>query len=169
MAIVSLVTAKQHLGITDTDHDADIVTKVAQAEAIILDYLKVRLTSIASISVSSPTVITTTGPHSLTSGVTYPIAGTTTTPTVNGSQVVTVITPTTFSVPVAVTVGQSAEAGTVGAPAWTEATAPGSVTASILLMVGRLYEHRGDMEEHDADLWMAIERLLMRLRDPALA
>jgi hypothetical protein len=169
MAIVALVTAKQHLRIVDTDHDADIVVKLAQAEAIILNYLKGRTTAIASISVANPTVITTSAPHSLVSGVTAPILGTTTTPTVNGAQVITVTGPTTFTVPVNVTVGQSSAAGTVGSPAWTEATAPGSVSASILLMLSRLYEHRGDMEEEDSDLWLSIERLLMRHRDPALA
>ena len=48
-------------------------------------------------------------------------------------------------------------------------TAPKPVTAAILLMLARLYEHRGDLEEADADLWLAIERILMRLRDSAIA
>lgn len=55
-------------------------------------------------------------------------------------------------------------------PAWVSPeTAPGPVTAMILLMLTRLYEHRGDLEETDADLWQAIERLGIRFRDPALA
>jgi hypothetical protein len=171
MAIVSLATAKQHLRIPaeDTDHDADIAIKMAQAEAIILDYLKTRTIAIASVSVANPTVITTSVPHSLVSGVTAPILGTTTTPTVNGAQVITVTSPTTFTIPIDVTVGQADAAGTVGSPAWTEATAPGPVSAAILLMLTRLYEHRGDMEEEDADLWSSLERLLARQRDPALA
>jgi hypothetical protein len=171
MAIISLATAKQHLRIPaeDTDHDSDIQIKLAQAEAIILDYLKNRTIAIESISVANPTVITTSVPHSLVSGVSAPILGTTTTPTVVGSHVVTVTSPTTFTVPVNVTVGQADAAGTVGSPAWTEATAPGTVSAAILLMLARLYEHRGDMEEEDADLWSSIERLLARQRDPALA
>ena len=52
---------------------------------------------------------------------------------------------------------------------WEAATVPGPVTAAILLMLARLHEHRGDLEKEDADLWLAVERLLMRLRDPALA
>ena len=37
MALVSLTIAKQHLRIMDTDHDADIVVKLAQAEGAVLD------------------------------------------------------------------------------------------------------------------------------------
>lgn len=58
---------------------------------------------------------------------------------------------------------------TSGDPAWTDITVPMQVTASILLMTARLFEQRGDAEQNDADLWMSVERLLMRLRDPALA
>jgi len=53
---------------------------------------------------------------------------------------------------------------------WTSpATAPPPVTAGILLMLGRLYEQRGDDEDQDEKLWQAIDRLLVRYRDPALA
>jgi hypothetical protein len=48
-------------------------------------------------------------------------------------------------------------------------TAAPLVSAAILLMLGRLYQHRGDLEEADADLWLAIDRLLKRLRDSAVA
>ena len=54
-------------------------------------------------------------------------------------------------------------------PAWTPATVPLPITAAILLMLGRLYEQRGDAEENDAALWLAIDRMLTRYRDPALA
>jgi len=55
-------------------------------------------------------------------------------------------------------------------PAWVDpTTAPRPVTAAILLMLSRLYRHRGDLEEADADLWMAIDRLLKRYRDQAIA
>jgi len=55
-------------------------------------------------------------------------------------------------------------------PLWVSPeTVPKEVVAAILLMLGRLYEHRGDLEEADEDLWMAIERLLMRRRDSAIA
>jgi hypothetical protein len=168
-ALVSLELAKIHLRVPDDDHDWDINVKVEQASAIILDYLKVRLTAIASISVANPTVITTSVPHSLTSGATSTIAGTTTTPTVNGAQVITVTGPTMFTVPVNVTVGQSSAAGTVSSPTWTDATVPGQVQAAVLLMLTRLYEQRGDDEKADEACWLAIERLLRRQRDPALA
>jgi hypothetical protein len=170
-ALVTLDQAKDHLHIDqdDTSRDVDVLLKATQASDIVLDYLKVRSATIASISVASPTVITTTLPHSLVSGDTVTIAGTTTTPTVVGAQVVTVTSPTTFTVPVAVTVGQAEEAGTAVRGLWTTSTVPGRVQAATLLMLGRLFEHRGDEEKADADCWMAIERLLMRSRDPALA
>ena len=40
MALVTLANAKIHLRITDTDHDADITLKLAQAELVITGYLK---------------------------------------------------------------------------------------------------------------------------------
>jgi len=58
-------------------------------------------------------------------------------------------------------------------PAWTADTAPLVVQAAVLLMLGHLWEHRGDDLEaptgSDAAVWEAIARLLMRMRDPALA
>jgi hypothetical protein len=55
-------------------------------------------------------------------------------------------------------------------PLWVSPeTAPKDVTAAILLMLGRLYRHRGDLEEADADLWLAIDRLLHRRRDQGFA
>jgi hypothetical protein len=169
MAIVSFTVAKAHLRVTDLDHDADIETKLEQASAIIMDYLKNRLTAIASISAANPTVITTSVPHSLVSGTTYTLAGTTTTPTVNGARVVTVTSPTTFTVPVNVTIGQADAAGTVGSPAWTETTAPTPVQSAILLMLTHLYENRGDDMDADDALWMSLGNMLCRFRDPALA
>lgn len=170
MAILTLAQAKAHLRIITSNDDTDITLKLAQAEAIILDYLKARLTTIETISVANPTVITTDMPHALISGVTYTLTGTTSTPTVNGSQVVTVTGPLTFTVPVNVTVGQTSAAGSVGSAAYTAGTVPLNLQAAILLMLTHLYEHRGDdMDKYDESLWLAIERLLMRLRDPALA
>lgn len=169
MAYITLGQAKQHLRITVDSQDEDIALKLDQATGIILDYLKNRLTAIASVSIANPTVITTTVPHSLTTGATYTIANTSTTPTVNGTRVVTVTGPTTFTVPVAVTVGQTAAAGTVGGPAWTDATVPQPVFAATLVMLAHLYEHRGDDMSADEKLWQAIDRLLYRQRDPAVA
>lgn len=170
MGLITLDQAKAHLHVTDDDSNGDIQIKAEQASAIVLDYLKMgRTTAIASVSVANPTVVTTTLPHSLTSGETSTIAGTTTTPTINGARLITVTGPSTFTVPVAVTVGQSTAAGTVARPVWTESTVPGPVQSAVLLMLGHLYEHRGDELASDENLWLAISRLLMRLRDPALA
>jgi hypothetical protein len=66
---------------------------------------------IASISTANPGVVSTSVPHGLTTGQKVLIAGTTTTPSVTGQQTVTVITPTTFSVPVNVTSGQAGAGG----------------------------------------------------------
>ena len=53
---------------------------------------------------------------------------------------------------------------------WTDpTTGPMPVAAAILLFLARLSEQRGDDEEKDATLWAAIDRLLTRFRDPALA
>jgi Phage gp6-like head-tail connector protein len=53
--------------------------------------------------------------------------------------------------------------------AWTPYTVPGPVQSATLLMLTHLYEHRGDEPSTDDALWLAISRLLMRLRDPAVA
>lgn len=54
-------------------------------------------------------------------------------------------------------------------PTWTDQTVPGQVSAAILLLLGNLYEHRGDDMQADEACWQAITRLLVRSRDPALA
>jgi len=173
MALVALAEAKRHLRIPDTDltHDADVLQKVDDATDIILDYLKLQSTAltIASIEAAAAAIVTTTTPHGLTTGTTYTLSDTETTPTINGAQVITVTGPTTFTVPVAVTSGEDPSEGTVSGPTWTSLTVPGQVRSAILLMLSRLYEQRGDDEKADADCWLAIERLLMRSRDPALA
>jgi len=62
--------------------------------------------TITSSSVANPTVILTSAAHGLTTGDTTVIAGHTgSTPTINGTHVVTVIDTTHFSIPVNVTVG----------------------------------------------------------------
>lgn len=62
--------------------------------------------AITSSSVANPSVITTPTPHGLNSGESITIAGHAgSTPAINGVQIVTVITPNTFSIPVNVTVG----------------------------------------------------------------
>ena len=62
--------------------------------------------TITSSSVADPTVITAAASHLLTSGDVITIAGHTgSTPDINGAWVVTVIDATTFTIPIAVTVG----------------------------------------------------------------
>jgi hypothetical protein len=62
--------------------------------------------AIVSSSVADPSVITTTSAHGLTSGMSIVIAGHTgSTPDINGTHVVTVLTSTTYSIPIDVTVG----------------------------------------------------------------
>lgn len=73
-----------------------------------------RTGSITSNTLANPTVITSAN-HGLTTGRTITISGSNSTPTINGSRVVTVISTNTFSVPVNVTV-----AGTAGSWATTD-------------------------------------------------
>lgn len=101
-ALISLDTAKAHLGVTGTDDDALVTNKTDEATAIILDYLAPRNKA------------------------------------ADGSD-------------------------------WTEATLPKVVQSAIEIMLTHLYEHRGDDMQPDEAVWKAIERLLMRSRDPALA
>lgn len=63
-----------------------------------------RTVAISNISVANPTVVTTVGNHNLTTGDLILVSGSDSTPTINGSRAVTVVTATTFTVPVNVTV-----------------------------------------------------------------
>lgn len=64
---------------------------------------------ITNISVANPTVITTSAPHHLEAGTKVLVTGSDSTPNIDGEQTVTVLTATTFSIPINVTTG-----GTVG-------------------------------------------------------
>ena len=65
-----------------------------------------RVVPITSSSVANPSVITTPVPHGLANGQLVLIAGHSgSTPSINASHVATVVTPTTFTIPVNVTVG----------------------------------------------------------------
>ena len=62
--------------------------------------------SITSSSVADPTLITTTAAHGLVTGQVVTIASHAgSTPVINGTHVVTVVSTTTFNIPVNVTVG----------------------------------------------------------------
>ena len=56
---------------------------------------------------------------------------------------------------------------------WTAETVPPFIAASVLLLLGHLYEHRGDEfgSGHDNDdrVWAAITNLCRRSTDPAIA
>lgn len=85
--------------------------------------------AIATSSVANPSVITTTTPHWLITGDTVTMAGHAgSTPSINAAHVVTVLSPTTFSIPVNVTVG-----GAGGTATLTTAVEP------ITLAEGKLY------------------------------
>jgi len=58
--------------------------------------------------------------------------------------------------------------GTRADPSWTEDTAPLVVQAATLTCLGYRWEHRGD-DSDDAPLWLALQQLLMRTRDPVVA
>ena len=64
---------------------------------------------INSISTGNPAIITTSSPHDLESGNIITLSGTNSTPSLDGSHAITVLSDTTFSVPVNVT-----SAGTTG-------------------------------------------------------
>jgi hypothetical protein len=170
MGLVTMEQAKVHLNVFNDDHDADVQLKLEHASAIILDYLKSqadRRSTVTSSSVASPTVITTSTAHGYSNGETVIISSHTgSTPAISGSYVVSSVTEFTFTIPVAVTV---AGTGGLALVAWTPDTAPGQVQSATLLMLGHLYEHRGDDPDTDDKLWAAIDRLLMRSRDPAYA
>ena len=68
--------------------------------------------NILSNTKAAASVVTTDRPHGLTSGETTTIAGSNSTTTIDGDRVVTVISPTSFSVPVDTSGGASA--GTAG-------------------------------------------------------
>ena len=83
------------VGVTDTDYFSNIDTKSG---------------SITAISIANPTVITTSGSHGLHTGRIVTLTGTNSDPTVNDTYQVTVLSSTTFSIPVNVNL----TAGTTG-------------------------------------------------------
>lgn len=168
--LVTLDQARDHLNVTATDKDQLIEQKIEHASATILDYLKGRANNTAVItgsSIASPTVITTEESHTFTNGMTAVITGDVDgVPTINGSWTISGVLGASFTIPLAVTTPSTGALATV---VWDDVTAPAHVQAAVLLWLTHLYEHRGDDMEPDGHVWMAIERLLMRARDPAFA
>lgn len=82
--------------------------------------------SITGISVAAAAVVTTATPHGLVAGAIVLLSGTNSTPTLNGERAATILTPTTFSVPV-VTTG----AGTAGTVVRANSPAGGSAIQDV--------------------------------------
>lgn len=97
--------------------DAETARQALKVQKLIISGLDFQMYSVTaspavtilSNTLANPTVVTTSGPHGLSSGQQVTITGSNSTPSINGSHVVTVISPTTFSIAVNVSV-----AGTAG-------------------------------------------------------
>lgn len=91
--------------------------------------------TITGNSAANPTVVTTSADHGLTSGATVQITGSTSDPSIDGTWTVTVLSDTTFSIPIEVTVAGST--GTVTAMDDTDETytdlAPGTYNCQIVI------------------------------------
>lgn len=85
--------------------------------------------TITGNTVAAATVVTTSAAHNLTTGDRVFISGSNSTPSINGSYAVTVLSGTTFSIPVTVTVAGSA--GSVLAPTVRKLTDSGTSVASV--------------------------------------
>lgn len=112
--VTYLVSGAVDEGVIVQDHATftanwDTKTGGANAADAPVDYTvdpKQRLHEITSNSIANPSVVTCPKAHGLTTGDKVLISGVaSSSPTINGTQTVTVISSTTFSVPVNVTVG----------------------------------------------------------------
>lgn len=169
--LVTLAVAKAHLRITDDASNADLDVKIDQASDIIINYLKGRIIPVSSItSTGGVATVTTPTLHSLTTNDTVTVRGADQ-PEYNGVYVATVLTTTTFTYPISGTPVSPATGGVAlkAVQGWTEATVPPRVQAAVLLVLTHLFWKRGDDPETDENLWNAVQRLLARDRDPALA
>lgn len=89
-------------------------------------------TTIVSASAAAASVITTSTPHYYVTGDTVLLAGVTgSTPAVDGSRVVTVLTPTTFSIPLTVTVAGTGGTATRTTPVEPLTLAEGKLRAGL--------------------------------------
>ncbi len=120
---------------------------------------------ITGISVANPTIITDAG-HGLVTGRTITVTGSNSTPSINGTHIVTVISTNTFSIPVNVTVSGSAGAWT--SSSHTVFTVPGNFTGGSV--VGNLSPFsleltepiaRGEQGEPDLFLAVVIDRMTL--------
>ncbi len=95
------------------------------APSVTSTYTPPPVDTITGNTVANPTVVTTSSPHYLVTGDTVTITGSNSTPTLNGLRTVTVLSATTFSVPVNVTT-----AGTTGTVTPTTLVARSSIGLS---------------------------------------
>lgn len=112
MSLTTLAELKAHLGIasTDTSEDTTLSQILRGVSSAVRKYKQQYIGGvITSNSVAAATVVTAPG-HGLETGNTIVVSGSNSTPTIDGSRVVTRLTADTFSIPVTVTV-----AGTSGA------------------------------------------------------
>jgi len=144
--VTYLVSGEAEQGQIVQDHatftaDWDTKTGGANAADTPVDYSTYfgnRVIPITSNSIANPTVVTTPVAHGLTTGQVVIIAGVaTSSPAINGSRVVTVTGPTTFTVPVNVTVagtgGTITRASTVnGGSGYAQVTAYSGFSQGIL-------------------------------------
>lgn len=112
----TLVTAGRDLQLACNDAVLSAVELVVTLNVMLAGVLPAPST-ISGNTVASPSVVTTVAAHGLSTGNHVTITGSNSTPTLNGDRVVTVLSSTTFSVPVNVTVVGTAGSvqGPVGA------------------------------------------------------
>jgi hypothetical protein len=94
---------------------------------------------ISAVSVANPTIITSVG-HNIPNGSTITISGTSTTPSINNSYIITVITVNTFSISVNVTVVS------IGIGAWTRILTQSKTCAAFSMVTNKyIPEYKLDM------------------------
>lgn len=184
MALVTLAQAKAHLRIDGDDADTDLAFKLEAATDIVLNYLKARANrtaTIGSASVANPTILTAVDEdgeaiaHHFVTGEPVVITDDVdAVPTINGTYTLTVVSTSTFSIPVNVT---TASTGASASVMWTGATAPRRIQMAVLITLAHLYRNRGEGSgggaisggQPDEELWKGLDLYLKRDRDPAMA
>lgn len=104
MSLETLAQIKVDLGVSGSSEDTTLTKWLREAADVIRSYCDRYFGGfISAATVANPTVCTAIG-HGLESGDTIVIANSDTTPTIDGSRVVTRVTDDTFTIPVNVTV-----------------------------------------------------------------
>ncbi len=106
------VTGKAEDGVLVHALSTETADSDSEATPVDNSTLPQRVVPITSNSQANPTVVTTPVPHGLTTGDTAVISGNAgSSPAINGEQAVTVLSPTTFSVPVNTSAGSGGTGG----------------------------------------------------------